>query len=268
MLARSEAEIAREWSKYQGYTIRPLPSTISYYREIIRSQAAESRFLLYGGTPELRSIFQSLNYPLTMVDRSEQMVRAMGLLTENRQPLSSNENFKRHAWLKMTALEQSFDVLLGDDAINMVSWPEFELFLQQAWQCLRPGGLFVCHLLVKPSAAVLEKNFSDLESEFRRGELKSIYDLASRLNFLCWDPHRYALGWQKTILQLGKERLARFKPELDFIETFGCCNSQFFCPPIQDFERLVEDYFTIKEIFYPHEHDYCLFEPVYVLERK
>jgi hypothetical protein len=45
------------------------------------------------------------------------------------------------------------------------------------------------------------------------------------------------------------------------------CNSKFYCPPQLAFEALAKQYFSIREVFYPHEHDYCLFEPVYVLQK-
>ncbi len=268
MFAHNEEKIAQEWKKYQGYTIRPLPSTLAYYGEIIAGHCSQTQFMLYGGTPEIRSIFQKVRYKLTLVDRSKAMVRAMGLLTEAQTPIASNERFLQRDWLKLDSLAEEFDVLIGDDAINMVSWPQFELFLQQAWRRLRLGGLFLCHLLVKPREDFIRKKLPELEDEFRRGSIKSSYDLASRLNFLCWDEKSYAMGWQQTIKRLGKEKLARFKPELDFVETFGLCNSQFSCPPSQLFEQLLERYFTVREVFFPHEHEYCLFEPLYILEKR
>jgi len=268
MLLQEEEKIAAEWRKYQGYTVRPLPSTISYYEEIIATYSAKARYLLYGGTPEIRSLFQKFGYPLSLVDRSAPMVRALGQLTEAQRPLADNEQLLQQDWLHLDGLGEPFDFLIGDDAINMVTWPQFELFLQQAWRRLRPGGLFVCHLLVKPCDSLIQTTLPLLEQEFRNGSIQSRYDLASRLNFLCWDKNTYAMGWQQTIAHCGAVELNRFKPELDFIDTFGFCNSRFYCPPLPLFEALVEKYFTIREVFYPHEHEYCLFEPVYTLERK
>ncbi len=268
MLVQDNKKIAQEWEKYKGYTIRPLPSSLSYYNGIISAYSNDSSFMLYGGTPELRTIFQQLNYQATLVDRSAEMVKAMGLLTRAQRPLASNERFIQRDWLKLDNLQEQFDLLIGDDAINMVPWSDFEIFLLQARHCLRPGGLFICHLLVKPSDSLRFQKLSTLASEFRKGLIQSRFDLASRLNFLCWDEVSYAMGWQKTIQQLGEEGLALFKPDFNFIATFGLCNSQFYCPPQPLFEELIKPYFSIREIFYPHEHAYCLFEPVYVLEKK
>lgn len=267
MFASTAETIAAEWEKYKGYTIRPLPSTLSYYEDLLAFGSRKTRFMIYGGTPELRSVFQKRDYPVTLVDRSPEMVQAMGLLTRNQTFFSGNENYIQTDWLNLGCLRQKFDILIGDDAINMVSWPQFKQFLQQAWLSLRPGGLFICHLLVKPSDYWIQQELSQLEEEFKKGVIKSRYDLASRLNFICWDKQSYAMGWQRTINKLGKKNLYRFRPELDFIETFGLCNSHFYCPPIYLFENLVEQFFSVREIFYPHEHEYCLYEPVYVLEK-
>lgn len=268
MLASGIPEIAKEWEKYRGFTIRPLPSTLSYYGEIIAAHSEKTRFLLYGGTPEIRSIFQKLHYPLTLIDRSRAMVRAMGLLTDEKLAFSPRESFLQQDWLNLDALEEQFDLLIGDDAINMVPWTAFDLFLKHASRRLRPGGLFICHLLVKPDDDLIQMELSQLETEFRQGAIRTSYDLASRLNFLCWDPKTYGMGWQRTIKQLGDTQLARFLPEFNFVDTFGLCNSHFYCPPLEQFSELVERYFHVRDVFYPNEHAYCRFEPVYVLEKK
>ncbi len=93
MLLSDENKIAQEWQKYEGYTVRPLPSSIQYYKNKIKHYGYDSQFLLYGGTPEIRNIFQELNYPVVILDRSLDMVRAMGLLTRANTPIASNEHF-------------------------------------------------------------------------------------------------------------------------------------------------------------------------------
>jgi len=268
MFAENEKKIAQEWKKYQGYTVRPVPSTLAYYKKIIKSCPANQKFMLYGGTPEIRSIFQEQGYSLTLVDRSREMLHAMGLLTGARQARASGENLVNLDWLQLDKMEQQFDLLVGDDAINMVKWTEFDLFLEQARKCLRPQGKFICHLLVKPDDNLIGKSFLEVEQAYHQGKIRSIYDLASALNFICYDQDSYRMGWQQTIQKLGSKKLARFKPDLDFIEIFGLCNSYFYCPPIKQFEALVTNYFTIKDIFYPVEYDYCLLEPIFVLEKK
>ena len=75
------------------------------------------------------------------------------------------------------------------------------------------------------------------------------------------------MGWQQTINAIGAAQLNVFKPDFDFIDIFGLCNSKFYCPPQLAFEALAKQYFSVIEVFYPDEHDYCLFEPVYVLQK-
>ncbi len=267
MFVNQEKKIAREWEKYRGFTVRPLPSTVQYYQQIIQSQLSEKTFLMYGGTPEIRSLFQKFNCDVTIVDQSEKMVKAMGLLTDHQKYLSWNEKLITSDWLDQYVSHACVDFMIGDDAINMVSWDHFDMFLSNAYRRLSPKGVFVCHLLVKPDEKFINQRYADVVREFKQGRIKSKYDLASRLNFICYDKKTYAMGWQKTIEQIGKEKLNQLKPDLDFIDTFYFCNSIFYCPPQVEFEKLVKKYFTIEEIFYPHEHDYCLFEPVYLLKK-
>ncbi|RDI44840.1 class I SAM-dependent methyltransferase [Aquicella lusitana] len=267
MLTSSEKHIASEWEKYKGYTVRPVPSTLSYYRQHIHSLAAQKSCVILGGTPEIRDIFQAEHRPVTLIDQSEEMVRAMGWLTAAKKPLAPNEQFSKQNWLTV-ALTDPVDLVVGDDAINMVSWDEFPLFLSRIWQLLNKEGIFICHLLVKPDDELIDQEVEDVWHAYQTGLIKSTFDLASCLNFICFDKPSYRMGWQQTISRIGKDRLAQFKPELDFVDRFQLCNSRFCCPPQSLFEAIAEKYFTIEEIFYPHEHAYCLFEPVYLLRKK
>src|SRR5579872_5079684 len=110
MLTHDQQKIATEWEKYKGYTIRPLSSALSYYSEIIASHPSKTKFMLYGGTPELRTLFQRLRYPLTLVDRSPDMVAAMGLLTCAQRALSSNEHYLKKDWLQLEELNEEYDL--------------------------------------------------------------------------------------------------------------------------------------------------------------
>lgn len=269
MLVSNEKVIAEEWKKYAGYTVRPLPSTCAYYKELIQSNSNEESFLIYGGTPEIRSLFQESNLKVALTDRSEVVVRAMGYLTKAATPVAVNEKLIVTNWLNLEGVaNDSRDLLIGDDAINMVEWAQFDLFLSNAYRVLKRNGLFICHLLVKPGDGFITNTLNDIRREYEDGTIRTQYDLASRLNFICYDTNSYAMGWQNTIEMLGINELNQFKPNFDFVGTFGRCNSKFYCPPQDAFECLLNNYFHIEEVFYPHEHEYCQFEPVYVLRKK
>lgn len=268
MLKKAEADIAKEWEKYRGYTVRPLPSLVKYYEKIIAAHGANNRFLLFGGTPEIRSIFQQQQKKLILYDKSMCILKAMGRLTYKKMPIAANEIVMQKNWLEKTNDSLHTDLIIGDDAINMLPWQDFEIFIRHAYRMLNENGIFVCHLLVKPDEFLIDKTFFDIFKEFNQGLIKSKYDLASRLNFICFDKKSYAMGWQQTIDNIGKKCLDLFKPAFDFVDTFAFCNSQFYCPPQMQFENIVKNYFSIEEIFYAHEWDYCLFEPVYVLKKR
>lgn len=268
MLTSCEEKIANEWRQYAGYTIRPLPSTVTYYREILKHYHDQHAFLMYGGTPEIRSLFQDFNFNVVLLDRSAEIVRAMGRLTSSQTPIASNEHFNQTDWLQTPSLERKFDLLIGDDAINMVSWKHFALFLQNAANMLRHHGTFICHLLVKPEDKLIHQSVDEVMLQYQKGQIKTQYDLASRLNFICFDEITYGMGWQQTIRKISKNKLNQYAHIFNYVKTFGLCNSQFYCPPKHDFERLVNVYFTIEEIFYPNEYEYCLYEPIYLLKKR
>lgn len=269
MLISNEKTIAEEWKKYAGYTVRPLPSTCAYYQDLIQSNRNKESFLMYGGTPEIRSLFQESNLNVTLTDQSELIVRAMGYLTKTAVPIAANEELIVTNWLNLDgAADNSYDLLIGDDAINMVEWTQFELFIFNANRVLKRNGLLICHLLVKPEECLITNKIDVVRRDYENGIIKTKYDLASRLNYICYDHKSYGMGWQNTIEQLGITQLDQFKPGFDFVDTFGRCNSKFYCPPQDRFELLLDNYFQIEEVFYPHEHEYCQFEPVYVLRKK
>lgn len=267
MLISTEEKIAREWEKYKGFTVRPLPSTIEYYKKNIQTPSSYDNYLVYGGTPEVRTLFQNLDRHVCLVDKSQEMVRAMGRLTQNKIPLSNNEEFISVNWLEMSAIKKSFDMLIGDDAINMVDWKFFDIFLSNAANLLNKNGLFLCHLLVKPEDKLIQKTFEQVMMEFNQGVINNHYDFASRLNYICFDEKDYSMSWQQTINTIGQDNLNQLISKFDFINTFGLCNSKFYCPPQDKFECVVKKYFTIEEIYYPHEYEYCAFEPIYLLKK-
>ncbi len=267
MLTSDEKQIAEEWKKYEGYTVRPVPSTIQYYQSYIANHISLQHALIYGGTPEIRSIFQRLDRSVILMDRSFKMMRAMGSLTFSGVGIADNETYLEADWLAMDKLHHGFDLLIGDDAINMVTWDQFEIFLRYAHSLLKRGGVFICHLLVKPDEEFIKQSVEEIYHEYEKKMIRTQYDLASRLNFICFDYQNYRMGWQQTIKKIGETKLALFKPAFDFISTFGLCNSYFHCPPQHYFEVLLKSYFSIEEIFYPHEHEYCQFEPVYILKK-
>lgn len=268
MFVHDEAKIAAEWEKYKGYTVRPVQTTINYYEKIILEYFDQGPNLLYGGTPEIRTLFQKHNLKLTIMDRSETMVRAMGLLTRNGIPISENEFFVQSNWLELGPAINQFALAIGDDAINMVNWCDFPNFIRNIHSLLLKGGIFICHLLVRPDEDLINQNFFHVVDEYKNNKIKSHYDLASRLNFICYDEKDYSMGWQRTIKKLGKNRLEFLASDFDFVGTFGFCNSKFYCPPRIEFEDLIREFFEILEIFYPTEHEYCMYEPVYLLQKK
>jgi len=145
--------IGAMWQTFKGYTVRPVPSTESYYQSVLeRLHRDGDQVLIYGGTPEVRDCAGRLGANAVLVDRSRVMVEAMGLLTTARRALGRNERFVEADWLDIPLPDGSFDIAIGDDAINMVDWTDFGAFLSTTARLLRPGGHFVCHLLVQPAA--------------------------------------------------------------------------------------------------------------------
>lgn len=269
MLVETPEAIAREWEKYAGFTVRPQPSTIDYYHEVIDGKQSGTRHAILGATPEIRSVYQSREQAVTLLEQSLEMVQAMGSLTIANEPLSSYERWQRVDWRTMSShCVDQYHLIIGDDAINMLAWQEFDGFLAQVNRLLVPGGEFLCRLLLQPDLIYRRQSFTQVMREYFDGVIKSKYDLASRLNFICYDEVSMQMGWRTTIEKIGRENLNQFKPAFDFTATFKACNSRFTCPPQVQFERLINHHFDIVEVFYSSEHEFCDFEPVYRLIKR
>jgi SAM-dependent methyltransferase len=269
----SHAAISEMWRTFEGFTVRPVPSTVSFYERTLRRLGAHQRRVLsYGGTPEIRECLLRLGAAATIVDRSRTMVEAMGLLTSGGRFINPNEQLVEASWLDVPLPDGCVDIAIGDDAINMVDWADFNAFLATTARLLSPGGHFICHLLVQPDESLRRQGVADVLRDYRAGAIRSEFDLASRINFVFYDDETYRMGWQNSITGLRRPAAGNGDsdiPELlAFIERFRLCNSSFACPPRPEWERLVTRLFHIEDVFTPQEHDYCRFEPVYLLRKK
>ena len=261
--------IAAIWEKYKQFTIRPVRSTEKYYHQFIEEYAkGPLPALVFGGTPEIRSLLQQQQKQTILVDRSRVMVEAMGLLTEANVPLATTELFCECEWSSLTLADSSMQVALGDDAINMLDWGKFPVFLAEVKRVLAPGGLFACHLLVQPAEEYRRQSITDVTRLYQQGKIESFFDYASRVNFSFYDSSTYRMGWQASIAGL-RAAIAdgSIADDYSFIEYFKDCKSSFACPPIASWDSLVREYFQVCEIIYPTEFDYCRFEPLYILKK-
>jgi SAM-dependent methyltransferase len=263
------SDIARQWSRYKGFTVRPLKSTEDFYdRYVGQHSTADAHVMIYGGTPELRDCTFRRKRATTIVDRSALMVRAMGLLTECGEALAPHERFFECDWRRIPVPSRSFDLLMGDDAINMMAWPCFPDFLDESCRVLKDGGVFVCHLLVKPDDRLIDQALAEVFAEYRRGVISNKYDLASRINFVHYDRSGYMMGWQRSIRGLNEAlRTGLIGHDEGFSDHFRLCHSAFACPPRDEFERLLLGRYEILDVCHPVEYEYCRFEPLYVLKK-
>lgn len=270
MMVSDYSAIAANWELYKGYTVRPVQSTEQYYKSVIdRFAIADQPVLVYGGTPEVRTCVTDANLKAVVVDRSPTMVYAMGLLTSGNRMLLDNERLVQSDWLNMPFRKPLAHLAFGDDAVNMVQWKSFGKYMREAHRVLLDNGLFACHLLVQPEERFRRQSAVDVIREYEAGDIKSEFDLASRINFTFYDQQTYQMGWQRSIAGLKRSlEVGEIDSDHGFIKRFENSNSIFACPPQQEWEKLIEPLFSVEEVFYPTEHDYCRFEPLYLLRKR
>ncbi len=139
---------ARAWKHFMP-PARPSPGEVSIYARIVEQEARGNRVkcLLLGSTPELRSMIHARGYELVCVDRDEQVFRTLTGMVEHH----GEEVFVKSDWMDMD-FKLSFDIILADGSMNMLSPPLHTRFLENMHTALRPGGLAVqrCHLIAPP----------------------------------------------------------------------------------------------------------------------
>jgi hypothetical protein len=270
MRATEHQAIADQWQKYKGFTVRPLPSTQDYYQSVTEKfTKPEDQLMVYGGTPEIRTAILTVGRKATLVDRSQLMVEAMGLLIPTGVPLAPSETLVVGDWLDMPFKKPFATAAFGDDAVNMAPWEKFPQFMKGTHTLLEKDGVYACHLLVQPEERYRKQTVAEVIREYEAGKIPTLEDLASRINFTFYDDRTYQMGWQRSIAGLKEAQTSGdIKTDYGFTERFALCNSIFACPPQNDFEKVIEPMFSIEEVFYPTEYDYSRFEPLYLLRKK
>lgn len=129
-------EIAKIWSNMPA-GVRPEQVDLAVYQQVFDNWNVniEQDSLLLGATPELRDVL--MRYPLrrTACDIDDTFWQAMTtLLTEQ-----GTETFIHSNWLDMPETQQ-YEWIVGDCALNMLTWPEMQALVAKLQRLLKPTG--------------------------------------------------------------------------------------------------------------------------------
>lgn len=132
-------EFASSWAKWTP-PAKPSPAEIEYWeKELLKmiEQNKNIKALVLGSTPEFRDFLAKHKIDTTIVDVNPVMIQAMNSLISIP---NANEKTVISDWLSMPFYENSFDLVLSDDAQDNIKYEEFEKFFEKVFSVLKPGG--------------------------------------------------------------------------------------------------------------------------------
>jgi len=137
-------KVAKEWSQYKPPS-RPSASEVEIFESRIKELPESSHILLLGSTPEIRDLAAKYGLKITIVDWSEEIFKALKLLTGNK---DYNEGFSKQDWREMEFSEK-FDMIIGDCAITVVPYQDVEKVLNNIERALKEDGIVVQRIWVR-----------------------------------------------------------------------------------------------------------------------
>ncbi len=137
-------KVAKEWRSYKSPS-RPSLSEAKIYESHIRKLPKNSKILILGSTPELRDLAAKYRMDVTVIDWSEEIYRALGLIMKKK---GYPETFHKHDWRGMK-FDDKFDMVIGDCATTVVPFKDLEVVLQNIATNLKPDGIAMQRIWVR-----------------------------------------------------------------------------------------------------------------------
>jgi hypothetical protein len=252
--------MAERWGRYRP-PARPSAGDLAIYRSLMQ---APVRTLLLGATPEIRSLAHQLGHRLTIVDRSEDVYRALTSMVE---PLGAEE-FRCGDWLEAACGEQ-FDLVVGDGSLNMLPLHLHARFIDHVAARTKPGAraLLHVHLVREPVFATAEAVFE----RFREGSQHIYTATKLHLSMLMLDRETGEVSnadvWT-TILELharGAIDESTFCALRDILE--GDALSVHFVHESR-FRELVAPLFDVESVHCAGNYELHEAKPIYCLRRR
>lgn len=262
----SSDEFVYHW-KYYTSPSRASASDIEFMKKLIRKKGKKAKVLVLGATPEYRNICGELKIPVTMIDWKKFNVNYLKSEVKNK----PKEVFIEGNWMKVK-LKDKFDVILGDNVLNIFSKKDLPKLLKNVSLMLSKDGVFLArtHIKKKNERFTLLKIIKDYKIKNYRygiyaGFLHNFY-------YLFYNKKKDCVIW-KECYKKAKELLNKGlidKEAMDYCDKLSWENRDFrvYFPPKDKLKRIVSKYFRIANIFYGKEKYLENRSPVYVLMKK
>lgn len=252
--------------KYFTTPSRPSPSELKYIKNRILEKGESLKVLILGSTPEYRNICGELGIPVTIIDYNKLSYEILKELVEH----MPKETFIEGNWIDVK-LDEKFDIILGDNVVNVIPLPNMKTFLANMSKMLNKKGLFFSrnYIRYKGESYTTEKAIE----EYRR-EGKDWPFIAGTLRNLClaaFNPKTQMVKlsdiW-KGIIRLHDKVLISDK-EFKTYKKLTLEREAGFCIPLRsEMEEWHEEFFKEEDVFCGTEPWLKENLPVYVFTTK
>ena len=142
-------EFANRWKKYYQCPGKPTPGAVKTYKKFIlatiKGLRKKPKGLVLGATPELRDLLNRLNFEVTIIDISMEMILAM---TELMKTKNAEEIIVKGDWLTNPLAANYYDIVIGDLVLNNVPKEKQSQFIKKIYKLLKPHGSFISKIFV------------------------------------------------------------------------------------------------------------------------
>lgn len=257
--------------KYYLVPARASPSDLEFIKqkilEKINKLGKNISILVLGSTPEYRNLCSELGIPVTLLDYNRKNYEYLATEVKNK----PKEIFIEGNWL--TALpKEKFDIILGDNAINIIKKKDLPLLCANISQMLKKDGFFMPRTYIRDK----DERWTGEEaiSQYRKeANGKSLYTWAGRNFYLA----AYNFKIDKVVLKdvwdlikkLHNKGLISDKEIGEYSRlSYEGRELEFFIPVKEELDKIFLKFFNIKEIFNGTEPYLKNKFPLHVLAKK
>ena len=235
---------ARNWS-YFGPPLRPHPDDVRIFEQAIlgceRATGSALRAVLLGVTRELAGCRWPQGTRLVAVDRSPAMIHALwpgpGTPADARVICGD--------WRAMPLGDHDADVVVGDGCYAIFPFPDgfFDLS-REVRRVLRPGGLFVIRVYLRPDRA---ETVGDIARDLEEGRIGNVHAmkwrLAAALHGSTEEGGRLADIWEawrglRPLAERLGPRPGWLPEQLATVEAYRGVDTRYWFPTMQDFRSV------------------------------
>lgn len=259
-------EFVYHW-KYYIAPARASPSDLEFIKKKILQKGRAAKILVLGATPEYRNLCGELGIEVTLLDFSRKNYEYLANEVKNR----PKETFVEGDWLN-TVLDEKFDIILGDNVIDMINKKDLKALLSNISRMLKKDGLFMPRTYVRDKGE--RYNPEQVIKEYReeRKGQPLFTGTIRNLNLAAYNFKKDRVIF-KDMWKIVKDLHGRgivSDEELEEYRNFSFENRDFrlFIPLRGELDKALSKFFDIKEIFYGTEEYLKGQLPLHVLMKK